>query len=70
MATFASQFNTLCKAEYLERLEKLMTDKQATVFSTTYCGYCTKAKKLLSTNQVEYNEIMLDEMQPDQAQEL
>jgi len=32
------------------------------VFSTTYCPYCTKAKKLLEKNEVEYTEIMLDEI--------
>ena len=51
-----------CKPYYLERLNQIVNEKQATVVSTTYCHYCTKAKKLLDQNQIEYKEIMLDEM--------
>ena len=32
------------------------------MFSTTYCQYCTKAKKLLEKNSVAYTEVMLDEI--------
>jgi len=32
------------------------------VISTTYCGYCNKAKKLLEKENVEFKEIMLDEI--------
>ena len=45
-----------------------MNLKQATVFSTTYCSYCTKAKKLLQNNEIAYNEVMLDEMQQEDAE--
>jgi glutaredoxin len=48
----------------------MMASKRATVFSTTYCPYCTKAKKLLDTNEVEYNEVMLDEINGNSAEEL
>jgi glutaredoxin len=46
----------------LERLQQIFAEKPATVVSTTYCPYCTKAKKLLEQNKVEYKEIMLDEI--------
>lgn len=63
-------FSSTCSLKFLEGLQKLMAKKQATVFSTTYCGYCTKAKKLLTQNEVDYSEIMLDEMHPGDAEEL
>ena len=58
----ASLFSAMCKPAYSKRLTEIITEKQATVFSTTYCPYCTKAKKLLDKNSVAYNEIMLDEI--------
>ena len=65
-----SPFTDTCKQEYLVSLQKLMSAKQATVFSTTYCGYCTKAKKLLKQHDVEYNEVMLDEIAQGDAYEV
>jgi len=32
------------------------------VISTTYCPYCTKAKRVLDAHNVSYNELMLDEL--------
>lgn len=58
----SSMFTAVCKPAYSKRLSELISEKQATVFSTTYCPYCTKAKKLLDKNNVGYNEIMLDEI--------
>lgn len=55
-------FSDICKPKYLERLSEIMTEAPATVISTTYCPYCTKAKKLLESNEVKYQEIMLDEI--------
>jgi glutaredoxin 3 len=40
------------------------------VFSTTYCGYCTKAKKLLKQQEVPYQEIMIDELVAQDAEAL
>jgi glutaredoxin 3 len=31
--------------------------KTATIYTTSYCPYCTKAKKLLKANGVEFKEI-------------
>ena len=45
-----SVFSDICKTQYLERLNTMMAEKQALVVSTTYCPYCTKAKKLLDLN--------------------
>ena len=58
----SSMFSSICKPAFAKRLTEIISEKQATVFSTTYCPYCTKAKKLLDKNQVSYNEIMLDEI--------
>ena len=60
--TLASLFTSVCKPAYSARLAEIIKEKQATVFSTGYCPYCTKAKKLLDKNEVEYTEIMLDEI--------
>ena len=65
---FSSQFSDKCPAQYLDKLQNIMNLKQATVFSTTYCSYCTKAKKLLQNNEIAYNEVMLDEMQQEDAE--
>ncbi len=61
-ATASSLFSAICKPAYSARLTEIISSKQATVFSTTYCPYCTKAKKLLDKNEVEYTEVMLDEI--------
>ena len=58
----SSLFSAICKPAYSARLAEIIAEKQATVFSTTYCPYCTKAKKLLDKNSVEYTEVMLDEI--------
>ena len=55
-------WSNICKPYYLERLNQIVNEKQAVVVSTTYCPYCTKAKKLLDQNNIEYREIMLDEI--------
>jgi glutaredoxin 3 len=47
-----------------------MARTDALVFSTTYCGYCTKAKKLLKQNEVPYDEIMIDELVSQDAEDL
>ena len=60
--SLASLFSSMCKPAYSARLAEIIKDKQATVFSTGYCPYCTKAKKLLDKNEVPYTEIMLDEI--------
>lgn len=43
-------------------MTEIISEKQATVFSTGFCPYCTKAKKLMDKNKVEYSEVMLDEI--------
>ena len=52
----------MCNAKYKEKLAELINQQQATVFSTTYCPYCVKAKKVLDRNNISYKEIMLDEI--------
>ena len=59
---FAKLFSAVCKPAYAKRLTEIIGDKQAAVFSTGYCPYCTKAKKLLDKNEVKYTEVMLDEI--------
>ena len=48
----SSLFSAICKPAYAARLTEIIAERQATVFSTTYCPYCTKAKKLLDKNDV------------------
>ena len=59
---FAKLFSAICKPAYAKRLTEIISEKQATVFSAGFCPYCNKAKKLLEKNQVEYKEVMLDEI--------
>ena len=40
----------------------MISEKQATIFSTNVCPYCTKAKKLMDKNGVEYKEVLLEEI--------
>lgn len=54
-----------CQAKYSEELMQIIKSRQATLISTTYCGYCTKAKRLLQQNDIQYNEIMLDRLSGD-----
>ena len=52
----------MCSDKYRQKLTEMVNSQQATVFSTTYCPYCTKAKKVLDRNNVAYKEVMLDEI--------
>jgi glutaredoxin 3 len=70
MATNNALFSDMCKPQYLERLQQIFSEKQATVVSTTYCGYCNKAKKLLEKEGVEFREIMLDEIYGEDQMEV
>ena len=44
---WAKLFSAACKPAFAKRLTEIITEKQAAVFSTTYCPYCNKAKSLL-----------------------
>ncbi len=43
--------------------------KQITIYSTTYCPYCDRAKALLSSKDITYKEVDLTE-DPKQKAEL
>ena len=62
LATANSLFSSICKPVYQKRLQEILNSKQATVFSTTYCPFCVKAKAILDQNDIEYSEVMLDEI--------
>jgi glutaredoxin 3 len=50
-------------------LKKSVNQKvEVIVFSTSYCGYCTQAKKLLDARGIKYTE--KDAMLPDVRQEM
>lgn len=38
-----------------------MSTPEVTVYSTTHCGYCERAKALLKARNVAYTEIRVDE---------
>jgi glutaredoxin 3 len=42
-----SLFSASCPQKYLDALNDIIKANQSTVISTTYCPYCTKAKRLL-----------------------
>ncbi len=39
------------------------------IYTTTYCGYCARAKGYMDKKQIPYQEINLDE-QPDNREEM
>ena len=47
-----------------------MAEDTATVFSSSYCPYCPKAKELLKRNQVGFTEITLDHLNPNDQMEI
>ncbi|KAG0172100.1 hypothetical protein DFQ28_008029 [Apophysomyces sp. BC1034] len=46
-----------------ELVKKVIADNKVTVFSKSYCPYCTGAKDLLDDLHVDYNAIELNERQ-------
>lgn len=60
----------VCKENYAQALREQMAEKPAFVVSTTYCGYCNKAKNLLARNNVEHKELMLDHLDPNDQMEI
>jgi glutaredoxin len=47
-----------------------MAEKTALVISTTYCGYCNKAKSLLNRYEIPTSEIVLDTLEPTEQMEI
>ncbi len=60
----------MCKDEYAMALKKKMAETTALVVSTTYCGYCNKAKSLLNRYSIPTTEIVLDTLDPIDQMEL
>ena len=60
----------VCKDEYAQALKQKMAEKTALVISTTYCGYCNKAKSLLGRYNIEHSEIVLDNLNPNDQMEI
>lgn len=60
----------VCKEEFKAMLEKKMEEKPALVISTTYCPYCNKAKALLNRYGIGHSELMLDDMNSNDAMEI
>jgi glutaredoxin len=50
-------------ADIGETLNGLIASGKVVVFSKSYCPYCTRVKKLLSSLKVEYQAYELDNMQ-------
>ena len=49
---------------------RIFNSKPATVISTTYCTYCTKAKRVLDKSEVPYNEVLLDKLKREDQVEV
>ncbi|KAL3628855.1 glutaredoxin [Castilleja foliolosa] len=60
-----SIFSSTQKREDIEmalvKAKQIVSSNPVVVFSKTYCGYCSKVKKLLSQLQASYKLIELDE---------
>ena len=60
----------MCKEEYKTLLLERLKEETATVFSSSYCPYCPKAKELLKKNNVGHTEIMMDHLNPNDQMEI
>eukprot|EP00475_Leptophrys_vorax_P030818 TRINITY_DN46454_c0_g1_i2.p1 TRINITY_DN46454_c0_g1~~TRINITY_DN46454_c0_g1_i2.p1 ORF type:complete len:138 (-),score=34.20 TRINITY_DN46454_c0_g1_i2:80-457(-) len=59
----ASNYKKMAAAgDITEKLEELIASSKVVVFSKSYCPYCVRVKKLLSSLKVEYLAYELDEM--------
>ena len=47
-----------------------MSNTTTIIYSRDNCNYCTKAKKLLNDNNIEYNEINISTLGDDQWTEI
>ena len=47
-----------------------MAENTTTVFSSSYCPYCPKAKELLTKNNVGFTEVILDQLNPNDQMEI
>ncbi len=47
-----------------------MAEKVGLVISTTYCSYCNKAKNLLDRSNIDHQEIVLDNLEPNDQIEI
>ena len=45
-------------------------EKEVVIYSTDYCGYCIRAKRLLDDCGIEYEEIMASTLSHEQIVEL
>lgn len=53
-------FDSMCKEQYKSLMKERLSEDKATVFSSSYCPYCPKAKDLLQRNNVGFTEVILD----------
>ena len=54
----------MCKEQYKTLLLERMKEEPATVFSSSYCPYCPKAKDLLKRNKIGHTKIIMDHLNP------
>ena len=66
----SEMFDGMCKEQYKTMLFDLMAEGTATVFSSSFCPYCPKAKELLNRNRVGFTEITLDHLNPNDQMEI
>ena len=53
-------FSEKCHPKYKQLLKEKIESTESLMISSTYCPYCTKAKKILDKNDVKYDEINMD----------
>ena len=55
----------MCKEQYKTLLTERLNQETATVFSSSYCPYCPKAKDLLNRYKIGHTEVVLDHLNPN-----
>ena len=66
----AKLFDSMCKEQYKTLLLERFGEAAATVFQSSYCPYCPKAKELLKRNGVPFTEVTLDHLNPNDQMEI
>ena len=59
----------MCKTEYAVKLGKMVDEKPGFVVSTTFCPYCSKAKKVFDYYKIPHSEILLDNLDYQEQEE-
>mmetsp|Transcript_29401 Transcript_29401/g.44446 ORF Transcript_29401/g.44446 Transcript_29401/m.44446 type:complete len:112 (+) Transcript_29401:5663-5998(+) len=67
MSASDTVFSSICPDEYKQALQSRLEKTRALVISTSVCPACTRAKNLLERNNIDFTEVVLDRIRPEDA---